>query len=771
MPTPQTSRTATSARPGASPWYRRLWPPGRPWYRQPALYAVLAPGLALVLFGAFVAAYLFSAVPLPADIAPAATTVLDRDGQEVGALSGVAAREDVPLEEYPDHVAQAVMAAEDRGFYQHGGISLAATIRALFTNVRAGEVEQGGSTITQQYMKNAALTPERTFTRKAKEAVLALKMERAYAKDQILEFYLNTVYLGRGAYGMESAAKTYYARSAKDLTVNQAATLAGMIRSPERLDPDDQPHATDERRRLVLDAMVGEGWLERSEADRIGAEGLPPTTGRQSVDHGPAAYYMDALREELAAELGSEEAVYRGLTVHSEMDLEMQVAAQAILTRKVAEFNAEAGSGAPLSGAIVSVDPGDGGVRALVGGPDFGVQPFNAALAAPGRGAGNQPGSAFKPFGLAAFVAAGHHPDSVFPAPAEIEVDFEGYEPYRVRNFADAAYGNQTVHEATLTSTNTVYVQIAEEVGPDEVEELAVDAGIPDEWLDPHPSLILGGADVSALSMTEAFATFAAGGVHHEPRLVRRVEGADGEVLLDNAPRSEGAIDANVAYVVSGILKDNIEQGTGRRAQIGRPAAGKTGTTTDSLDGWFVGYVPQLATAVWLGNLDNQELGLELTGGGYPAATWGEYMAEATAGMEVEDFPEPDLSGLDRLNERAPSAGPSPRTSPTPSEKQCPDGRGGTLTAPIGEPCPSPTGPTRSPTPTPTPTPTRTRTPTPTPTTPTPTRTPAESETPTGPLPTGGGGGGGGGTADPSPSPSTASPSETEGSDPTPTPP
>ncbi|MFN2555672.1 MAG: transglycosylase domain-containing protein [Nitriliruptorales bacterium] len=638
------------------------------------MLALLLVPASLLLLGALLAAiYLFSNVPLPEDVAPQATRVLDRHGQEAGFLSPQAV-DPVPLEQLPPHVPRSVLAAEDRSFYRHAGVSVTGTVRALVTNVQAGRVEQGGSTITQQYIKNAAVGTERTFRRKAKEAVLAVKLERRYSKDEILAFYLNTVYFGRGAYGVEAAARTYYGVPAQHLNLNQAATLAGIIRAPERLDPATQSEDANARRIYVLDGMAEEGWLTAVERDGLVRAGLPATASRQRADHGPAAYYLDAVRAELAAKLG-EERVYRGLTVRSELDQDMQSAAQRILAAKVAELQREQ-KGKPVTGAIVSVDPADGGVRALVGGPDFAVQPFNAAI----QGL-NQAGSAFKPFGLAGFVNDGFSPESRFPAPAELAVPFPGAQPYEVSNFGRRGFGEQTVREATLTSTNTVYVQMAAKIGPDAVKEMAVRAGIDDD-LRALPSLILGTADVGAVDMAEAYATFAADGVHHEPRLVRRVEDRTGVAVSDTKPENTRAMDSNVARAVSDLLEDNVRQGTGRAARIGRPAAGKTGTTDDSRDAWFVGYVPQLSTSVWLGTLDNTPMS-GVTGAGIPAETWGEYMAEAVEGLPEEDFPAPDYAGLTVLN-------PLPPPPPPPVTRHCPgpSGQMGEVLLPPDAPCP-----------------------------------------------------------------------------------
>jgi penicillin-binding protein 1A len=671
-----------------------------PWIKRAMYGFVVIPGLlgAVLLAGAGV--YFFQSVPFPDDITVGATVVLDRNGEEVGTLSAQAARQDIALSQLPEHVPQAVLAAEDRGFYDHGGISWRGTARALFRNIQARDIEEGGSTITQQYIKNAALTADRTFTRKANEAVLALKLERQQSKDNILEMYLNTIYWGRGAYGIEAAAQTYFDVPATELTINQAATLGGIIRSPSRLDPAEDPASADIRRRYTLDGMVGEGWLDQATAEQAVNEGLPSVSDRQTVEFGPAAYYLDAVRRVLSREIG-EDIIFRGLTVHTELDMSMQTTAQQVITEHLANVP-EGTAESPVSAALVTVDPEDGGVRAIVGGPDFAKQQFNAAV----RG-GRQPGSAFKPFGLAAFTDAGYSPESRFKAPAKIEIDFPGHGTYEVGNYGGSDFGEQTVQQATWSSTNTVFMQMVEVAGVDRVRDLAVDAGIPDTDAVPEvPSLVLGTADVTPYHMANAFATFASGGVRNEPRLVSRVVDGKGDVIYENGPESTGAMDSNVAYVVSSALQGVIQSGTGQRAQIGRPAAGKTGTTNDHRDAWFVGYVPQLSTAVWVGTMDN--LPMEgMTGGSLPAEIWAAYMTQAVEGMEVRDFPAPDLSGLEILNEA-----PEPEPSPSPETTECPDEDGELIETILeeGEECPE-----HEPEPSPSPTPTEEESPLPLP--------------------------------------------------------
>ena len=621
---------------GASSARRRRWPR---W-----LFGLLViPAVALGAAGLLGFYLVFSSVPLPDDLTTTSSVVYDRDGEELGGLLGEVAREDVALSSLPQHVPAAVLGAEDRGFFDHRGISARGVLRALFTNVRAGSVQQGGSTITQQYIKNATLTAEQTYTRKVEEAALAIKMEQEFAKDEILENYLNTIYWGRGTYGIEAAARTYYGVPAEELDANQAATLAGIIAAPEAFDPLDAPERADQRRRFALGGMLEIGALTSEEHDELVASGLPETSERALIDQGPNAYYLDAVRRELGGNPAfAQGELFRGLHIHTELDPSMQLAAQEELTDAIAE-------GPTDTGAIVSIDPASGGVRALAGGPDIDAQQFNTAVRAT-----RQPGSTFKPFTLQAFIEAGWSPESTFAAPAEIEVDDDA----SVRNFGGSSFGEQTVRQATASSTNTVYVQMQEEVGREAVIGAARAAGLPGDASDevfrtdrsgavltPVATLTLGVASVTPLEMTSAMGTYAAEGRHVQPRLVTRVEDTDGRILFEPGPRDRETVDTEVARTVTDVLRDVVTSGSGTAAALDdRPVAGKTGTTQEGRDVWFTGYVPQLATSVWLGNLDNSPIEADnATGGGMAAPVWREYMTRAVDGLDVIDFTAPSL--------------------------------------------------------------------------------------------------------------------------------
>ncbi|MBW3576171.1 MAG: penicillin-binding protein [Actinobacteria bacterium] len=622
-------------------WYQRLLRRDERWYVRwaPLLLLPVAVVAAVLLAGAavFLHAYVTMELPAPEDLTiPDPTVVYASNGQRVATLDPTAIRRNVDVEQLPDHVWQAVLAAEDRGFFSHPGFAWSALLRAAWVNVRHGEIEQGGSTITMQYVELAIRDVPRTTVGKIREIAAAVKLERRLPKEEVLEHYLNAAPFGRGAIGIEAAAKTYFGVPASQLSVNQAATLAGMIAAPSRYEPERDPGAANQRRTYVLDGMAEQGWISDQMRSRLVAAGLPAVSQEPLVQYGPHSYYVDAVRDVLADELGDRRDVDIGLRVFTEMNPGLQRVALDTLNAHL--------EGTAYTGAIVTIDPRNGAARALIGGRGFPAEQFNHATHG-----GNQAGSAFKPFALAAFVAAGNSPTrSVFAAPATMKVDFDRYPDYSVSNFGRRGFGAQDVYEATLTSTNVVYAQLTSEVGPAAVAEVATSLGIADDEdlrRATAPAIALGTADVTPLNMARAYSGFANGGSRVAPQLIRRVETTDGDVLLDASRQPTRVLQPNVAHVVTDVLHANVRRGTGTAAQIGRPAAGKTGTTDDFRDAWFVGYVPQLATAVWIGTPDNTPMD-GVTGSGIPAETWGDYMGDAVANLPVADFPDPDLAVL-----------------------------------------------------------------------------------------------------------------------------
>ncbi|MDP9021176.1 MAG: transglycosylase domain-containing protein, partial [Actinomycetota bacterium] len=582
--------------------------------------------VSVAALGTLAVAYAGAHVPPAAGALP--TVVVDVEGRELGSLRAQA-HDPVAVDELPAHVVHAVLAAEDRSFRRHHGISIRGSLRALWANLTAGTVEQGGSTITQQYVGLLTGQLRPGWREKVEEALISLKLERQLDKDTILQRYLNTVYWGRGAYGIGAAARTYFGVPATQLDVNQAATLAAMIAQPEQLDPARVPHTLNVRRVSTLRGMSAQGWLPAAAADDAIAAGVPGALRGNAVAHDVGPYYLDAVREQLAAQLG-EDAPFTGYQVQVEMDLELQRLAEQVVAD---HLDAQADSG-----ALVAIDPRDGGVRAMVGGPDYARQPLNTAVQS------RRPaGSAFKPFTLAAFVEAGYAPSSRFRAPREIDVEVPGPD-VTVANYARSSYGVQTVREATTTSTNTVYMQMVATVGPEAVVDVARRAGIRSE-LPAVPTIALGVGDVSPLELATGYATLAGGGVLTEPRLIRQVVAHDGTVVRRDQPRHTRAMEVRTAQVVTDVLTRVMESGTGKAADIDRPAAGKTGTTNAHRDAWFAGYVPELVTVVWYGNLDNSPMD-RMTGGALPAETWAAFMSAALDGQPTGDFPTPDLTGL-----------------------------------------------------------------------------------------------------------------------------
>lgn len=691
--------------------------------RKVVIGLLVIPGVLGLMLVVGVLSYLSATVPLPTDLSVGQTIVLDASGEEIGSLNTEQSRREVDVTTLPDHVRDAVLAAEDRGFYEHRGISYLGIVRAVFKNVTSGDLTgQGASTITQQYIKNAVLTFDQTLSRKLNEAVLARKLENAYSKDEILSFYLSTIYWGRGAYGLDSAARTYFGVTAAELSTSQAATLAGIIQAPEGLDPAEEPEAAERRRQFVLAGMLEQDWITQAEHDALVVEGLPQVSTEQAISSdGDAAYYIDAVKRELDPIIGAAQ-LYSGLTIRTAMIPLAQTAAQQAIAESVA-------AGEHDSGALVAIDPTTGGVIAAVGGPSFATQQLNLV-----QQGSNQIGSAFKPITLARYITDGFSPESVFDAPKTVTVGDTEF-----RNYGGSSYGAQTLRAATISSTNTVYVAVQQEVGSQDVIDTAIALGLPPQREDgtdsmqPTAGLTLGQDGFTVEQVAGVYATLAANGVRRTPHLVTEVRDRDGALIYEHTDDAVAALTPDVAAVVTNVLVDVVRSGTGKAARIdGRAVAGKTGTTNDNRDAWFGGYTPQLAAAVWVGNLDDSPVD-GLTGGGSAAPVWQAFAARVLEGTEALDFPDYSLSGL-QVEGAEPAecpAGYTRRAAPT--EQPSPEPDGGPRPAAAfqpdviddGEqlPCVQDTPPTPTETPTPEPSPTPSPSPTPAPE-PTPTPTP-----------------------------------------------
>jgi penicillin-binding protein 1A len=633
----------------------RSWPR---WVRWP-----LAAGAACFALGVAAVAFLWFTVELPEDPPELQSAVLvGEDGRELAVLSQEGQRFIVPLDEVDPVVVDALLAAEDRRFYDHGGVDPIGVTRALVSNLRHSGT-QGGSTLTQQLVKNEYLTNERSLWRKAREAVLSVKLERSEDKDQILERYLNTVYFGRGAYGIEAAARAYFDTSAAEVTLDQAALLIGLLRSPETADPVEDMDEALARRNSVLDDMVSNEAITQGDADA--AEALPIEVNDRTAPAPPtgglAPHFVEWVRQQTVAAVGEDALYGRGLKVVTTLDLDAQAAAEAAVAETIVD---PAGPQA----ALVALDE-DGAIRAHVGGRDYDTLQVDLARGVDGGGSGRQPGSTFKAFVLQAALQDGVATlADEYDGPPQIDVDVGGT-PFPVENYGGESFGKLTLAEATARSVNTVYAQLLAKVGPAAVADAAEQAGI-DTDLDLVPSIALGAEEVSPQDLASAFLTFANDGTHVEPYAIARIEDGDGNVLWepDRPEPEEEAVDPDVSRTVTEALRGVIDHGTGTAADIGRPAAGKTGTTQDNVDAWFAGYVPGYTAVVWMGYPDATPMD-GVTGGGMPAQIWQRFMQVAMDGRDAEDFPDPpeDLLRPDPDDTSTTSSSSSSSTSSTSS--------------------------------------------------------------------------------------------------------
>ena len=591
---------------------------------------------------------------LPAAAAQADETSIlyDRNGIEIARFHGEENRVPLDLEEISPVLIDAVIAAEDRDFFTHPGVDPLAIARAAWVDIRSEGVLQGGSTITQQYIKNVFLTPDRTFTRKLKEAAFAIKLERETSKDDILEGYLNTIYFGRGAYGIEAAARVWFGVRAGALNVGQSAYLAGLIRAPEIADvsrPNQVPEAY-RRRRSVLGAMLEEGYVTRAEYDQVEATPIEGYTlarvENSSVQISEAArvagtdYLIEEIRTHIEQRYGDQILFRGGLRITSTIDLRLQLEAnQAALSSLRRE-------GDPTA-AVLVVDE-LGGIRAMVGGRGFDVSHVNLALGTDGGGSGRQAGSVFKPIVLAHAVQEQVSVESRYWAPPVYELEgLDNGNDWTVRNHLNTDYGIIDLVEATAQSANTAYAQLIRDLGPQPVVDLAHDLGIESELL-PFYSLALGAQEVSVLDMTRAYSTFAGRGERREPGLVLEVLDSDGTLLERFEPTAERVMTRQEADVVTDVLREVIENGTGVGAKVpGVETAGKTGTTQDYRDAWFVGYSPRFTTAVWVGfpgtvKSMRDVAGVDfVTGSNVPANIWRQVMRAAHVDVDPGNFVKP----------------------------------------------------------------------------------------------------------------------------------
>jgi penicillin-binding protein 1A len=580
--------------------------------------------------------------------------VYDADGRVVDQLYGVQNRFVVPLDEVDPTLKQGIISIEDHRFYEHRGLDFEAIGRAAVENVASLSIQEGGSTLTQQLIKNTYIAQQQrlipSFERKYVEASLAWQYEKGHTKHEILEQYLNTVYFGSNAYGAEAAAKTYFNKDAADLTLSESALLAGIINLPGVYDPFIDPESAKERRNVVLAKMLEYGYITKKEHDEAVASKLDLSRGRIQYQN-DNEYFLDAVRREIAEEYGDDMLYEGGLEIHTTLDPDLQAMASEAVDTIV---NPEAGD---PSAAVVSIDPSTGAVKAMVGGSDFDQVKFNLATQAH-----RQAGSSFKPFSYAEAVHEGISPETMYIS-KHLSIDMgKNARPYEVDNYDFIHRGPITLLKALADSDNTVFVQLALDLGLQKVVEMANKLGV-DSEIDAYPSTAIGGLriGVTPLEMASAYSTFANGGTHMEPFLVQKVtEDKDGEEVLLEEHRSIGeeVLSNDEAAVVTEALRAVITRGTASYyhdldAEIGRPAAGKTGTSNEFIDAWFIGFIPQLSTSVWVGYPNERRSmvninGLDVVNGeNYPLDIWSLYMQSAVQKyptVEQFDTPSPDLN-------------------------------------------------------------------------------------------------------------------------------
>lgn len=563
------------------------------------------------------------------------THIYDIKGRHLASMHGEANRDVVPLDKISPHVKRAVIAIEDSNFFTHYGINPGGIARASVANLQAGSTVEGGSTLTMQLVKNLFLSPERALSRKIAEAVMAIRIEQIFSKDQILELYLNQVYWGHNLYGVETASKSFFNKSASELNLAEAALIAGIIPAPEAYSPFANYKEAKKRQVIVLNRMEELKWITPEEKEE--AIKQPLGIGKvTSFSKSRLPFVTDAVIQDLTKRFGRDAVMKGGMQIQTTIDTNFQKMAEKNIQewRDVLYYRGLYRDYDTAQMALAAVDSRTHFVKAMVGGADFKQSQFNRAVQAR-----RQPGSSFKPFVYyTAFASGEFYPESVITDSPVSYRDGDGY--YSPRNYGGSFSGPVSVRHALETSLNIPAIKIGQAVGLNKVIEVCRLLGIKSP-MEPVVSLPLGSVDLTPLEMAGAFATFANNGWHSDTTFILQVTDSNGNVLLDNTPKPKLVLDPWAVASLNSVMMGVISRGTATRAQIGRQAAGKTGTTSSERDIWFVGYVPQLSVAVWAGHDDYRPLSYGATGGEVVAPVWRDFMFQALDGVPVEYFPSP----------------------------------------------------------------------------------------------------------------------------------
>lgn len=566
-------------------------------------------------------------------IPDAASQFYDNKGNVIYTTLSVERRVPVTFDKIPKHVQQAFIAIEDNRFYEHSGIDYRGTARALVSTLSGQEV-QGGSTITQQLAKNAFLTQERTIVRKIKEAFIAKELEHKYTKDEILTMYLNQIYFGQGAYGIESASMYYFGKHVQDLSIAEAATLAAIPKSPNYFNPFENPQASKERKELVIDQMYKYGMIDEATSNAAKAQKLILRTSNAGSSDS-RSYFFDMIIQKVISEVGADALYKGGLKIYTTLDTDMQLAAERAL-RYLPELYNDNNKLTQPQVALVAVDPNNGQVKAMIGGR--GQDKFNRATLA-----ARQPGSAFKPFVYLTAMENGFTPASIIEDKEE-----EFWPGWKPQNSDLKWHGKVSLRTALKRSINIPTIKLAREVGVNKIITNAEKMGITTlvdsgKYNDTNLAMALGGLSkgVSPIEMASAYGVLATNGVYCRPYALIKIVDREGKVLYEQKSSSKQVVDAKAAYLTTNMLEDVLVSGTAGGMGIGRPAAGKTGTTDTNIDAWFVGYTPNLSTAVWVGDDNNQSI--HMYGSGAPLSIWHDFMVNALAATPARNFVNPGV--------------------------------------------------------------------------------------------------------------------------------
>lgn len=616
----------------------------------------------LLILGGLVFGYVgaaMSSLPDVANVQPAASSeIYDADGNLITTVHSAENRIPVPLSQIPKNLQNAFIATEDSRFYSHHGIDPIGVLRAIAANIMHEGIAEGGSTITQQLARNAFLTQDQTLKRKIMEALLAIEIERHYTKQEILDMYLNQIYFGQGAYGVQAAAHVYFGKDVKDLDLQQCAMLAGLPQSPNYYSPFNNLAAGKKRQAEVLGQMVKYGYISQGTADEAKNADLGLVSKPESVhSDNNASYFVDYIIAQVSKKYG-DDAIYKdGMKIYTTLNMKDQDAAVKAMQNLPNMYTDKKGLEQP-QGALVAINPHNGYIVAMVGGR--GNDSFNRAVLAE-----RQPGSAFKPFVYLAALEDGMTPDDTID---DKPVDFNGWKP---QNYERNYSGTVTLRYALAHSINVPAVELADKVGMNKILDLAKSLGISTLVTEGTPNddnlaAAIGGLThgVTPLDMAVAYAAIDNGGVKVNPIAITKIVDRNGQVIEENTTEEKRVVDAKYAYMLTSMLESVITNGTGGNAAIGRPAAGKTGTTDDSKDAWFVGYTPNLVCAVWMGDDYGTHTLDGLTGGTVPAQIWHDFMSAALADTPVANFTVPDgMQSYEPSNVQAPSSSSSDDSS------------------------------------------------------------------------------------------------------------